>query len=454
MANSKEFHSSPVDRRDFLRQAAASAAIGTAALSTCSPAIAGADKPALLGGMPVRQSSWPSWPFTDQAEEQALVEVLRSGSWYRYRAGADGTVANFEKTWAETIGTSYCQATANGTSSLVTALAALEIGPGDEVLVPPYTFIATINAVLLLHALPVFVDSDFDTALMDPDKIEARINSQTRAVIPVHVAGAPCEMDRIRAVTGRHGIKIVEDACQAHTGEWRGARVGSLGDAGCFSFQNSKNITSGEGGAVTTNDKQLLGRAQAFQNNGRSQIGDDGGFTSNGANLRLTEFQAAILLEQHRRLDEQSRRRENNGAYLVKLLDGIPGVRAKPTYPGATRHGYHLFMAEYDPDQFAGMTKTRFLEALRAEGIPASGGYAPTNKMSFVEQFLSSRGFQRIYSAARLKRYRQENTCPENDRLCETCFWLTQNTLLGSKEDMEDVARAIERVQRHAAALV
>ena len=454
MENDKELQARPVDRRDFLCQAAATAAMGTAALAACAPSVASADKPALLGGTPVRRGSWPSWPVTDENEEQALNEVLRSGDWYRYRAGEDGTVANFEKSWAETIGTSFCQATANGTSSLITALAALDIGPGDEVLVPPYTFIATVNAVLLLHALPVFVDSDFDTGLMDPDKIEARINPQTRAIIPVHVAGSPCEMDKILAVANHRGLKVVEDACQAHTGEWRGARVGSLGDAGCFSFQNSKNITSGEGGALTTNDQQLLGRAQAFQNNGRSQIGDDGGFTSNGANLRLTEFQAAILLQQQRRLDVQSRLREENAAHLIKLLDGIPGVRAKPTYPGTTRHGYHLFMAEYEPEQFAGMKKSRFLEALRAEGIPASGGYVPTNKMSFVEQFLSSRGFQRIYSAARLDRYRQENTLPANDRLCETCFWLTQNMLLTEKHDMEDIARAVQRVQRNAAALI
>jgi dTDP-4-amino-4,6-dideoxygalactose transaminase len=435
----------------FATAAAAGGLLSTRRLLGATPS---AGKPALLGGSPIHSGSWPDWPISDQAEEEGLIHVLRGGNWNRYFAGEQGTVASFERRWASDIGTSYCQATNSGTSALVSALAAMQIGPGDEVLVPPYTFVATVNCVLLHHALPVFVDSDPETGLMDAETIAARINENTRAILPVHIAGAPCDMDRILAIAGRHGLKIVEDACQAHTAEWKERRVGSIGDAGCFSFQHSKNATSGEGGALTTNHKQIYARAQAFQNNGSGRAGDDGAYTANGSNLRFTEFQGALLLAQLERNDELARRREENGAYLDTLLKAIAGVSPKKTYPGTTRHGYHLYMFHYEPDEFAGMRKEKFTAALQAEGIPVSGGYAALNKQPFVERFLSSTGFQRIYSAERLKQYRQENHCPANDRMIETTCWLSQNVLLGSKHDMEAIAGAIEKTRKHAADLL
>src|SRR5690606_18539944 len=214
-----------------------------------------------------------------------------------------------------------------------------------------------------------------ETALMDPGQIEQHINKNTRVILPVHIAGAPCEMDRILEIAGRHDLKVLEDACQAHTAAWKGKRVGSIGAAGCFSFQNSKNVTSGEGGAVTTVDEALYANAQAYQNQGSGRLKNDGVRTTNGANLRLTEFQGALLVAQLQRQADLTRRREENGALLNGLLDAIPGVRAKRTYEGTTRHGYHLYMFEYDPEQFAGMPKSRFMEAVRAEGVPISGGY-------------------------------------------------------------------------------
>jgi len=398
----------------------------------------------------MHSGKWPGWPISDERDEESLLKVLRSGDWYRYRAGDQGRVATFEQRWGKDVGTSYCQATNSGTSALIASLAALQIGPGDEVLVPPYTFVASINAVLVHHALPVFVDSDPDTAQMDAGTLEARVNENTRAVLPCHIGGAPCDMDRMLGIAQRRGLKVVEDACQAHTAAWKGRRVGSLGDAGCFSFQNSKNMTSGDGGALTTNDKLLYARARAFQNNGSSTLEDDGARTSNGANLRLTEFQGAVLLGQLGRNELLTKRREENGAYLNELLSAIPGIRPKKTYPGTTRHGYHLYIFDYDPDQFAGMSKTRFVQALRTEGIPVSGGYTALNKQPFVEQFLNAPGFKRIYSQQRLNEYREQNHCPANDRMIENTCWLTQNMLLGAKPDMETIAAALDRIQHHA----
>jgi perosamine synthetase len=442
-----------LSRRTFLH-AGIGAAVAASGLQSVRPVLAASDKPALLGGTPVRSEAWPSWPVSNSLEEDGLREVLQSGKWYRYAAGEQSKVSGFEREWAADVGVPYCQATSSGTASLVCALAALEIGPGDEVLVPPYTFIATINAVLVHHALPVFADSDPETALMDPGSMESRINENTRAVVPVHIAGAPCDMDRIMAIASARGLRVVEDACQAHTAAWNGQRVGSIGDAGCFSFQNSKNITSGDGGALTTKDRGIYTRAQAFQNNGSSRGRDDGARTSNGINLRLTEFQGALLLAQLTRNADFSRRREENGAHLNDLLNAIPGVRAKKTYSGTTRHGYHLYMFDFDPEQFAGMSKSLFLKALSAEGVPASGGYNALNKQAFVEQFLTSRGFQRIYSAQRLQEYREQNICPANDALIERTCWLTQNVLLGSRDDMQSIADAVSRIQAHAGDLV
>ncbi|MFN0052689.1 MAG: DegT/DnrJ/EryC1/StrS family aminotransferase [Planctomycetales bacterium] len=438
-----------VSRREFLQATAATAAVAGGVLSA-RPVLAAGGKPALLGGTPVHSGKWPGWPISDEQDEAALLQVLRSGNWFRYSAGDKGQVAAFERLWAKEVGASYCQATNSCTSALVTSLAALQIGPGDEVLVPTYTFIATINCVLMHHALPVFVDSDPETAQMDAGKLEERINERTRALLPTHIGGAPCDMDRISAIAQRRGLKVIEDAAQAHTAEWNGRRVGSLGDAGSFSFQNSKNMTSGDGGALTTNDKTLYARARAFQNNGSGTPEDDGLRTSNGANLRLTEFQGVLLLGQLRRNEQLTKRREENGVLLNELLQAIPGVRPKKTYPGTTRHGYHLYLFDFDPDQFAGMSKARLVQALQAEGLAVSGGYTALNKQPFVERFLTAPGFQRIYSPQRLREYREQNHCPANDRMIENTCWLPQNTLLGTKQEMEAIAAGLDRIQKHA----
>lgn len=451
--NSSLPNDSQVTRRAFLTTSLEGAA-AAGVLLTAHPVSASVTKPALLGGTPAHSGKWPGWPMSDTTEEESLKKVLHSGDWYRYRAGEQGMVSEFERRWAADVGTPWCQATSSGTAALVCALAALDIGPGDEVIVPPYTFIATVNAVLVHHALPVFADSDPRTAQIDPASIEQRITADTRAILPVHIGGAPCDLDRIMALAKKHGLRVIEDACQSHTGAWQGKRVGSLGDAGCFSFQNSKNITSGDGGAMTTTDRQVFARAQAFQNNGSGREPTDGIRTSNGINLRLTEFQGAILLSQLARNTRLTETREQNGAYLNQLLSAIPGVRPKDTYAGTTRHGWHLYMFDYDPDEFAGMPRARLLQALKAEGIPASGGYSALNRQPFVEQFLTSRAFQRIYSAKRLKDYREQNHCPANERLIENTLWLTQNMLLGSRQDMTAIADAVSRIQKHAGDIV
>lgn len=229
----------------------------TSAVAASSSMAAPIDKPALLGGAPLKLTGSRKWPVFDQTEEQAMLEVLRSGQWYR---GSGKTVSKFEDSYAKLTGAKHCVAVANGTSALLTAISALGIGAGDEVIIPPYTFVATLNVVLEKHALPIFVDTDRNTFQIDATKIEAAITPRTKAIMPVHMGGASADLDAILAIGKKHNIPVLEDACQAHLGEWRGHKVGTLGAAGCFSFQASKNLNSGEGGAVLTNDPALYSR--------------------------------------------------------------------------------------------------------------------------------------------------------------------------------------------------
>jgi perosamine synthetase len=445
-----------LSRRTFLGTIVAAGATAASARSAhgrsatapqAAPAVKVSNEPALLGGTPVRRTPFPGWPVADAREEEALTAVVRGGKWNRSQ-----NVAAFEEKYAALTGARHCLATANGTSALITSLAALGIGPGDEVIVPPYTFVATINAVLLLHALPVFVDTDVETFQIDARKIEQAVTSDTRVVMPVHLGGSAADLDTILEVAKRRGLIVVEDACQAHLAEWRNRKVGTYGRTGCFSFQASKNLNSGEGGAILTGDEAVVEACYRFHNNsrGRRNTGADFSYRSTGANLRMTEFQGALLVAQMTRLEVQSRTREENARYLTSLLEQIPGVTPARLYDGCTRNAYHLYMFRYDAGRFAGLPRAAFLKALGAEGIPASAGYSPLNKEPFLAEALSGRGFRAIYSKARLDAWREQNRCPENDRLCAEAVWLTQTMLLGSRKDMDDIAEAVQKVQRHA----
>ncbi len=409
-----------------------------------------AGKPAVLGGTPVRTAPFPSWPVMAENDERAWMKVLRGGKWNRL----DGDYARqFEETWAATLGAKHCLATANGTSALIISLNALSIGPGDEVIVPPYTFVATVNAVLMQHAIPVFVDTDPDTFQIDTRKIEAGITAHTRCILPVHLGGSPADMDAILEIGRKHSLPVVEDACQAHLAEWRHRKVSTLGALGCFSFQASKNLNSGEGGAILTNDSDLYGVCQSFHNNGRGDAGSGFGYVRNGANLRITEFQAALLLEQLKRVEEQSRRREQNATYLTTQLAEIPGIRPARMYPGSTRNAYHLYMFRYEKAQFANLPRAQFLKALKAEGIPCSDGYSPLNKEPFLKNTFDSRAYRSIYPAKQLAEWFERNQCPANDRLCEEAVWFTQTMLLGTREDMDQIAEAVRKIQSQAGLL-
>ena len=438
-------------RRSFL--------VKTPALSVATPALGialaaarttagGTGKPALLGGPKTRTEAFPSWPVSGEPEEKALIETLRSGKWYR---GSGQHANKFEQAYCNLTGAKHCLATANGTSALYVSLNALGIEPGDEVIVPPYTFIATINVVLRQHALPVFVDTDINTFQIDANKIEAAITPRTKAMIPVHLGGSACDVDAILSVSRKHGIPVIEDACQSHLAEWRGRKVGTYGRTGCFSFQASKNLNSGEGGAILTGDEEIYDRCYMFHNNGGGLKPSAGNFAyaGSGANFRMVEFEAALLLAQMTRIEEQAKRRTANALYLTSLLKEIPGIVPAQMYDGCTRNAYHLYMFRYQNAEFGGLPRATFLKALSAEGIPASGGYSPLNREAFLKTALSSRAYKTLFPEEVLTSWEERNECPANNQLCQEAVWFTQNMLLGSRSDMDQIADAIHKIKAH-----
>jgi dTDP-4-amino-4,6-dideoxygalactose transaminase len=247
-------------RRNFIgRAAAGSVALGWLGGHRATRAFAAESaKPALLGGTPVHAGGWAKWPQWREAWEPELLKVWRSGRWFR---GSDVHVAEFERGYAQLLGAKRCLATASGTTALIVSLHVMDVDAGDEVIVSPYTFSASYNAILNHKALPVFADTDPATLTMDPESIESRITERTRAIMPVHIFGMPCDMDPIIAIARKHKLAVVEDACQAWLAEYKGRKCGTLGDLGCFSFQESKHLPSGEGGAITSMSEELIDSA-------------------------------------------------------------------------------------------------------------------------------------------------------------------------------------------------
>jgi dTDP-4-amino-4,6-dideoxygalactose transaminase len=401
---------------------------------------------ALFGGSPVRTSPFPSWPIFGEAEEARVLRALRSGAWGRL----DGTeVAGFEERFARMHGCHHGIAVVNGTVSLRLALLAAGIGADDEVIVPPYTFVSTATAVVEANAVPVFADIDPASFSIDPSAVEGAITSRTRAIVPVHFAGLPADMEAIVATAERHGLVVIEDAAHAHGAGYRGRPAGSLGDLASFSFQSSKNLTAGEGGIVVTNDDRLADACRSIQNCGRVPDGVWYEHHVISGNYRLGELQGALLNAQIERLEEQARTREANGLYLASRLQAMPGLHTQARSADCTRHSYHLFMLRIDERSF-GATRDAVLAALGAEGIPCSGGYG----FSLPDQpIFRNKAFGPYLPETRVRLDYSNVRCPESDRLCRQAVWLGQNLMLGTPADMDDIVAAFEKIYEHRALL-
>lgn len=397
-------------------------------------------KLAINGGDPVRTAGFPAWPTLDPADLEMFETIYNSGQW-----GIDGTrVPAFARQFAEFHGAKYGVCVNSGTSALYVALKAAGVCPGDEVITTPYTFQATVVAILMTHAVPVFVDTAPDSFLMDVSQVEAAITEKTKVVLPVHIAGYPADLDALVAIAERHDLKVVEDCAQAHGAEWRGRGVGSWGDFGCFSFQSSKNLCAGEGGIVLVNDPELYARVYALHNCGRTPA--DAVFEEAepfGGNFRMTEWQAGLLLSRLTRLEAETNERHKNMRWLDGWFGEIPGIKVTPLDPRATRGGCHGYKAIFDSEEFEGISREMFLRAMRAEGIPM--GYWYTTPM-YQASFLTSHLFGQELDYTDVR-------CPETEKLCQTGLSLNQNVLMADEAAIADVVKAAMKIRRNVAEL-
>jgi dTDP-4-amino-4,6-dideoxygalactose transaminase len=399
---------------------------------------------AIKGGTPLRTKPFSTWPVWDETDEAALLGVLRSGVW-GITDNPDSSVRQFERAFAGAHQARFGQTVFNGTMALQTALLAIGIEYGDEVIVPPYTFLATASACLMVGAVPVFVDVDAGTYNLDPARVEEAITPRTRVIIPVHIGGCPADLDKIMEIARRHDLIVIEDACQAHGAAWNGRRVGAIANLGCFSFQSSKNLNAGEGGIILTDDQELADRCWSVHNCGRVREGAWYQHEVLGANFRMTQWQAGMLLAQIRNFEEHARRREENGLYLAERLSEVGGLEPQRRDPGVTQHGYHLFISRYDRKAFHDIPREAFLSALQAEGIPCAPGYKPLYRMNAIKSGI-----------ARLRRFTAgpEDAgmpdCPVTERACfDEGVWFFQTMLIGTKQDMDDIADAVLKVKQN-----
>ncbi|MEA3345819.1 MAG: DegT/DnrJ/EryC1/StrS family aminotransferase [Chloroflexota bacterium] len=317
----------------------------------------------------------PQWPMLDDEDKEAILEALESRRWCRIYPGS--RVEEFEKAFAEYHGAKYSVAVSNGTVALELALLACGIEPGDEVLVTAISFIASASAIVTsVGAVPVFVDIEPETASISPEGIEEAITDRTKGVVVVHYGGYPVDFDRILPIVEKHDLVLIEDCAHAQGTEWKGRKVGTFGDMGAFSFQESKAFTAGEGGIVLTDDEGIAERARLLHNIGR--VVGRPGYEHHvlASNYRMLELQAALLLAQLRRYQrDQVRVKHENGEFLAQGLKEIGGVEPLRRDERITQRGYYLFVIRYDSEQFGGVHRDRFVEALRAEGVPCGAGY-------------------------------------------------------------------------------
>lgn len=394
---------------------------------------------ALDGGAPLRTRPWPAWPVWDQSDLDAVSDVIRGGKWFSGSGSRNGELA---ERFAGIHHARHALSCCNGTQAIEIALRACGIHAGDEVITSPYTFIATVSATINVNAVPVFADVEDGTLNLDPASVEASVTKRTRAILAVHVAGCPADLDGLSEVARRHGLLLLEDAAQAHLSEWRGRRVGAIGAAGTFSFQASKNLNAGEGGMIVTDDDEIWDRAWSLVNCGRVRAGGWYEHRMLSGNYRLSELSAALLLSQMSRLDEQSRRREENALYLASQLAKIEGIQPLTRDHRVTRHSYHLFIFRYRQEQFGGrLDRDGFIQALKAEGVPCSPGYSPLYRSP---AFRIEPG---MYPCVSADDYRKVSL-PRVERACAEAVWLSQFLLLGDRSDMDDIVAAIRKIQR------
>jgi len=418
------------------------------------------DELAIRGGSPVRGTVLPFVPErADIGDEEvdAALEVLRTK---RLSQLVGEEVSRFEEAFSKYYGVKHAVAVTSGTSALHLALAAAQLGPGGDVILPPYTFMATANAVLHQGLVPLFADVNSETYGLDPNEVDRRVTEKTKAVIPVHMLGQPADMQLILEVARQHGLTVIEDCAQANGAEYKGKKVGTFGDIGCFSFYLNKHITTGgEGGMLITNDDELAERARSVANHCRVRVSPYPNVPAHnvywgvGYNYRMTQIQAAIGRVQLRKLDAFIAKRRKNAEYLTKRIQEIPGLKPPFVAPGAS-HVYWAYGALVVPEKL-GTSRDSFAKALLAEGIKAEG-YCPI-PVHLQEVIRNKVGYGKtsfpfdnpLYGRA--VSY-QRGLCPRAEELSQRDLLLPVYQTLTDR-DLDDVVTALEKVARNASSL-
>lgn len=404
---------------------------------------------AILGGDPVRRRPFSPWPQFLEADIDRLVAQVKSRRWGGFPV--PGPVSGpFAEQFAEMHGARYGLCLANGTIALVVALQAAGVRFGDEVIVPAYTWDGTATAVLFAGGVPVFADIGPDTYCLDVDAARRAITPRTKAILPVHLAMRFAEMDSLLELAGQHGLAVIEDCAHAHGGSYKGRGAGSMGDIGCFSFQESKLMTAGEGGIVITSRLDCFEAMQTIVNCGRASLTDDYGIRMLGSNYRMTELQACLLVGQLEMLPAFREKRSKHAALLSARLAGIPGVRPLPAQEGITEDTIYTYVFQYRPERGPAPSRDLFVAALEKEGIPCDGRFYEPVYKSDLFYVTGENSPQTVIGRETPMDYRQVH-CPVSERAAyEEAVWLPQFLLIGDEQDVEDVARAVRKVMEHS----
>ena len=412
-------------------------------------------KLALNGGSAVRTKPFPVWPRGGAEESNWLNKVLDSDRWFAGLQGDDPEAIGsiFGDRFGKLHGANYALPVSNGSVAIEIALRALDIRPGDEVIVPPYTFISTATSVLMVGAVPVFADIDPHSYCLDPEDVRRHIGAKTKAILTVHLAGHMADMPAFVKLAREKKIALIEDCAQAIDSGLEDKKAGTWGDAGTFSFQSNKTLTCGEGGLVMTNDLDVAEKVVALRAFGRFRNkaavrSSDLTCQQVSSNYRLSEFQSAVLLGQLEKFPEQDDLRQANAARLTEGIRSIPGLEHVHLQSTQMKHGYYYYLLRYDTEKFGGLNPEELCQALNAEGIPIlPGDRKPLYRHPVFEPYnLAGWLWPQV-----LDHYKQvvdlENPqCPEAEKACACTLVLRHQVLLGSENDMDDIIEAIGKV--------
>lgn len=392
---------------------------------------------AICGGKKTKTKAFPTWPQWNDEDEKALIEALHSGRWARNNqkiSNQGGYIEKLEERVAQIHNAKYALAVTSGTAALDIAVRAIELREGDEVIVTPYTFIASATCILNSGGVPVMADIDYETWNIDVEKLEQYITSRTKAIIVVHFGGQPTNMERLMEISKKNHLKVIEDVAHAFGARWNNKPVGTIGDIGCFSMQSSKNLTCGEGGIILTNNEDMYKKIYSLHMCGRNYNGAWYQYEYLGWNYRITEFQAAVAYSQLLRLKDMDDIRRKNAEYLTQKLNEIKGIKVVKTDSRVTNRVYHLFTFRYDSKGFNGLSRKRFIMAMNAEGIPCHEGY--------IHPIYKNNLFLKCKKVNYTDTY-----CEEAEKLCKEAIWLHQEILLGDKKDMDEIVEAIKKIK-------